>query len=203
MEKAVEILKITGPWAAVLLGIWAILNVIGEICTLKGKIVPEFMNIRRYFKRKKAEKTRQQNLIQNVEKLLAEVNEHYSEDNIQKRNKWMEWVNQRAVVYDRSVEDLKNLQLSLIDNNRLTLDLYININRNRIIDFASKVANCTGTISREEFNRIFKIYKEYEEVLEKHHMTNGEVDIAIRVIDEAYKERLIQKAFLEDERGYN
>ena len=34
-------------------------------------------------------------------------------------------------------------------------------------------------------------------------MTNGEVDIAYRVIQESYKERLQDHTFLEDVRGYN
>lgn len=202
MEQFIEFFKITGPWAAGILGTWLVLNIIGEIAEKSGKIVPEFMKVRKFFKRKKEEKTRQKQLLVNVETLLNDVNQHYSEDNIAKRNEWMEWVNNRTRIYDQSIAELTAMKQSIADNNRLTLDLYININRNRIIDFASKVANDTVVISREEFNRIFKIYKEYEEVLEKHKMTNGEVDIAYRVIVEAYEERLRDHTFLEDVRGY-
>lgn len=202
MEQFIEFFKITGPWAAGILGTWLVLNIIGEIVEKSGKIVPEFMKVRKFFKRKKEEKTRQKQLLVNVETLLNDVNQHYSEDNIAKRNEWMEWVNNRTRIYDQSIAELTAMKQSIADNNRLTLDLYININRNRIIDFASKVANDTVVISREEFNRIFKIYKEYEEVLEKHKMTNGEVDIAYRVIVEAYEERLRDHTFLEDVRGY-
>lgn len=202
MEQFIEFFKITGPWAAGILGTWLVLNIIGEIAEKSGKIVPEFMKVRKFFKRKKEEKIRQKQLLVNVETLLNDVNQHYSEDNIAKRNEWMEWVNNRTRIYDQSIAELTAMKQSISDNNRLTLDLYININRNRIIDFASKVANDTVVISREEFNRIFKIYKEYEEVLEKHKMTNGEVDIAYRVIVEAYEERLRDHTFLEDVRGY-
>ena len=131
------------------------------------------------------------------------MNQHYSEDNIAKRNEWMEWVNSRARIYDQSIAELTEMKQSIADNNKLTLDLYININRNRIIDFASKVANENILISKEEFNRIFKIYQDYEAILEQHHMTNGEVDIAYRIIQESYKERLQDHTFLEDVRGYN
>lgn len=202
MEQFIEFFKITGPWAAGILGTWLVLNIIGEIAEKAGKIVPEFMKVRKFFKRKKEEKKRQKQLLINVETLLNDVNQHYSEDNIAKRNEWMEWVNNRTKIYDQSIAEFTEMKQSIADNNRLTLDLYININRNRIIDFASKVANDTVVISREEFNRIFKIYKEYEEVLEKHKMTNGEVDIAYRVIVEAYEERLRDHTFLEDVRGY-
>ena len=203
MEQLLEFFKITGPWAAVILGTWIILNIIGELIEKTGKIVPEFMKVRKFFTRKKEEKKRQKQLLVNVETLLNDVNQHYSEDNIAKRNEWMEWVNSRARIYDQSIAELTEMKQSIADNNKLTLDLYININRNRIIDFASKVANENVLISKEEFNRIFKIYQDYEAILEQHHMTNGEVDIAYRIIQESYKERLQDHTFLEDVRGYN
>ena len=203
MEQLLEFFKITGPWAAGILGTWIILNIIGELVEKTGKIVPEFMKVRKFFIRKKEEKKRQKQLLVNVETLLNDVNQHYSEDNIAKRNEWMEWVNSRARIYDQSISELTEMKQSIADNNKLTLDLYININRNRIIDFASKVANENVLISKEEFNRIFKIYQDYEAILEQHHMTNGEVDIAYRIIQESYKERLQDHTFLEDVRGYN
>lgn len=203
MEQLLEFFKITGPWAAGILGTWIILNIIGELVEKTGKIVPEFMKVRKFFIRKKEEKKRQKQLLVNVETLLNDVNQHYSEDNIAKRNEWMEWVNSRARIYDQSIAELTEMKQSIADNNKLTLDLYININRNRIIDFASKVANENVLISKEEFNRIFKIYQDYEAILEQHHMTNGEVDIAYRIIQESYKERLQDHTFLEDVRGYN
>lgn len=203
MEQLLEFFKITGPWAAMLLGSWVILNVIGELAERAGKIVPEFMKIRKFFKRKKEEKQQQKKLLADVQTILNDFNSHYCEDNITKRNEWMNWVNERAKIYDASVQELKDLHKSIEDNNALTLDLYININRHRVIDFASKVANDNCEVSREEFNRIFKVYKEYEEVLKKHHMTNGEVDIAYRIIVEAYEDRLRDHNFIEDKRGYN
>ena len=203
MEQLLEFFKITGPWAAGILGTWIILNIVGELVEKTGKIVPEFMKVRKFLARKKEEKKRQKQLLVNVETLLKDVNQHYSEDNIAKRNEWMEWVNSRARIYDQSIAELTEMKQSIADNNKLTLDLYININRNRIIDFASKVANENVLISKEEFNRIFKIYQDYEAILEQHHMTNGEVDIAYRIIQESYKERLQDHTFLEDVRGYN
>ena len=203
MNELLDFLKITGPWAAGLLGGYLLLNVIGEIVEKAGKIVPEFFKIRKFFKRKKEEKQSQKTLIKDVQTLLAEVNAHYSADNIAKRDSWMLWVNERAIVYDESVTELKALKESLELTNKLTLDLYINANRHRILDFASKVANETVVISREEFNRIFKIHKEYHAILEQYNMTNGEVDIAFKVIEEAYEERLKDHSFLEDQRGYN
>ena len=58
-------------------------------------------------------------------------------------------------------------------------------------------------VTHEEFRRVFKIYEEYEKIIEENLMTNGEVDISIRIIREAYADRLKRHAFVEDERGYN
>lgn len=203
MEQLLEFFKITGPWAAVLLGAWIILNIIGEILEKKNKIVPEFMKIRKYFKRKKEEKQEMKNFIRDMKEFTDGIKVHYSPEALQVRNDWMAWVNSRAEIYDATVQELKDLKADITQNNVLTLDLYININRHRIIDFASKVANEDTLISQEEFNRIFKVYQDYEAVLEQHHMTNGEVDIAYRVIQDAYRERLRDHTFLEDVRGYN
>lgn len=161
------------------------------------------MKIRKYFKRKRQEKKQSRMFLQNVQTLLNDFNKHYSADNITKRNEWMQWVNDRAEVYDKSVTELTALKDALAANNELTLDLYINIHRNRIIDFASKVANENCLVSREEFNRIFKTYNEYEDVLKKYNKTNGEVDVAICIIKDSYTEHMKNHSFIEDIRGYS
>ena len=152
--------------------------------------------------RKKQERSEINETLRQVKILLNDVNEHYSADNITKRDAWMQWVNSRAKVYDEAVSELTLLKETLVSNNELTLDLYININRNRIIDFASKIANENNPVSREEFNRIFKTHKEYEDVLKKHGKTNGEVDVAMRIIEESYANHMKHHSFIEDVRGY-
>lgn len=189
--------------AIILVGIFLIMQIIGELLEFKGKIVPEFVKIRKYFSRKHKEKKQAMDTLKQVQVLLSEVNQHYSQDNIAKRNAWMDWVNSRAVVYDASVAELTELKEALAANNELTLDLYINVNRHRIIDFARLVADDSVLASREEFNRIYKIDKEYHATLDKYGKENGEVDIAMRVIDEAYDYRLKNHAFIEDVRGYS
>lgn len=179
-----------------------ITNIVGELLELKGKFVPEYIKMRKYFTRKKDEKKQMNQTLQQVQTLLNDVNNHYSADNITKRNEWMNWVNDRAKVYDESVLELTELKDALKSNNELTLGLYINTNRNRIIDFASKIANEDVAVSKEEFARIFKVYDEYEEILEKHNKTNGEVDIAMRIIKDSYACHLKHHTFLEDIRGY-
>ena len=197
-----EYLNMPTKIGAIVILAFVIMQIIGELLEFKGKVVPEFVKIRKYFTRKKNEKSEMKKTLEQVRTLLSDVNEHYSADNITKRNEWMQWVNDRAKVYDASVEELMSMKETLASNNELTLDLYININRNRIIDFASKIANENVAVSREEFNRIFKIYNEYEDILKKYGKTNGEVDIAIRIIKESYTCHMKNHSFIEDIRGY-
>lgn len=187
---------------AIIILAFVIMQIIGEILEFKGKVVPECVKVRKFFARKRQEKTQMADTLRQVQVLLNDVNQHYNEDNIAKRDAWMQWVNDRAKVYDESVAELTALKEALSSNNELTLDLYININRNRIIDFASKIANDSVTVSREEFNRIFKTHDEYEDILEKHNKTNGEVDIAMSIIKDSYATHMKNHSFIEDIRGY-
>jgi len=189
--------------AIALVGMFLIMQVVGELLELKGKIVPEFVKVRKYFDRKKKEKQQAADTLKQVQTLLNEVNQHYSQDNIEKRNAWMDWVNSRAVVYDAAVSELTELKEALAANNELTLELYINTNRHRIIDFARLVADDNALVSREEFSRIYKVDQEYHSTLAKHNRENGEVDTAMRLIEEAYDYRMKNHAFIEDIRGYN
>lgn len=201
--KGIEFLGIPATVAIAFVGLFLVLQVIGELCEVKGKIVPEFLKIRKYFKRKKEEKKDVTETLKEVKQLLGDVNSHYDKDNITKRDEWMAWVNNRAAVYDDALDKLFLLQDKLNENNEITLDLYINVNRNRILDFARIVADDNTLASREEFNRIYKVNKEYHEILAKYGKVNGEVDTAMKLIDEAYDYRMKHHSFIEDIRGYN
>lgn len=118
---------------------------------------------------------------------------HSVDDNIQ-------WTHERAAVYDDSIASLKN---DFRENMAITVDLYINFNRNRILDFASRVADDNALASKEEFNRIYKINRDYHEMLAKYGKENGEVDTAMTIINEAYEYRMRHHSFIEDIRGYH
>ena len=202
LEYLEEHLNMPTKVGIIIVLLFVVTQIIGEILELKGKVVPEFVKIRKYFTRKKNENIEMRNTLQRVQTLLNDVNQHYSADNITKRDKWMQWVNDRAKVYDASVAELTDLKEALAANNELTLGLYINTNRNRIIDFASRISREDNPVSREEFNRIFKTHHEYEDILKKYNKTNGEVDIAMRIIEESYADHMKHHSFLEDIRGY-
>lgn len=206
MVNMVQYLGIPGTIAACIIGLILIIQVIGEIVEFFGKSVPELMKIRKYFARKKQEKKEQKETLIRVQKLLSDVNGHYNEDNIAKRDQWMKWVNDRADIYDSSIETLKNKYdqlLQLMDkNNYITLNLFLDYKRNIILDFAAHVNDDNYVASREQFTKVFKTYTEYEKLIEENELINGEVDVAYKIITEAYEKRLKASSFIEDTRGY-
>lgn len=206
MINYIEYLGIPLKIAIVLVAIFFAMQAIGEFLEFKGKVVPEFFKIRKWFTRRKREKAEATQTLKDVQVLLNDVNGHYSADNVAKRDGWMKWVNDRAEVYDESIKQLREalteVMQALKDNTKLTEEMFIQSSRDRIIDFATKTSNENVMVSREEFNRIFKVYAKYEKYLEEHKMTNGEVDINYQIIKESYEQRLRDHAFTEDIRGY-
>ena len=203
----IEYLNIPTTIAVIFVIILLVAQLVGALLSIKGFVVPEFMNIKKYFKKKKEERKAMVETLNNVKILLNEVNEHYSEDNITKRDSWMNWVNERAKVYDAGIvnleEQMLQLQEKVAQNNEIALSLAIDTKRNFIIDFASKVVDENYPVTREQFNRVIKVYKEYEEIIEDNELENGEVDIAIRIIEESYEKHMKNHSFIENIRGYD
>ena len=178
-------------------------QIIGEIIELQGKAVPEIMKIRKYFARKKKERETMERIpymIKDFEKLLNSFESHYSTDNIAMRDGWMSSVDRQLKTQD---EINKELIEKLDKNNSDTLSILIDSKRNTIINFAAKVIDDDYRATREQFNRIFKLYDEYEQIIEENGKTNGEIAISYDIIKEAYEKRLRSRTFVEDVRGYN
>lgn len=206
MITYIEYLGIPLKIALVLVLCFFTMQAIGEFLEFKGKVVPEVFKIRKWLGRRKKEKNEMTQTLKNVQSLLNDVNGHYSADNIAKRDSWMQWVNSRAEVYDESIKQLREALTEVIqalkDNTKLTEEMFIQSSRDRIIDFATKTSNENVMVSREEFNRIFKVYTKYEKYLKEHNMTNGEIDIAYQIVKESYEQHMRNHNFIEDIRGY-
>lgn len=200
MVGFVEYLNIPAKIALIIIGIFFVIQIIGELLEFKGKVVPEIVKVRKYFQRKKREKQEAAQTLKDVKVLLADVNAHYSADNIAKRDSWMQWVNDRAVTYDTFIKDMGEKFGDVV---KVLEEIFVQSSRDRIIDFATKVSDEKSMVSREEFNRIFKVHKKYEDFLNERNLTNGEVDIAYRIIADSYEGHMRNHTFVEDVRGYN
>jgi hypothetical protein len=220
MLNYLEYLNSPAKVTTLLAGVFVITQIVGEILEFKGKVVPEFIKIRKYFARKKKERqalsqmtalldehNQMAKTLVEVNRILAEIDKHYSKDNIAMRDGWMKEVNEHIANSEkrRCEQDslIRELNKKLDKNNADTLSILIDNKRNAIIDFASKVIDENLPATREQFKRIFKLHEEYEDSIDKNGLTNGEVDIAYRIITEAYETRMKNHSFIEDIRGYS
>lgn len=203
MLDYLEYLNIPSKVAIALVALFVALQIIGEFLTFKGKAVPEIINIRKYFARKRVERdTIHQipEMMSEMRSLLDDVKKHYSDDNIALRNDWMNKVNTKL---DEDDKLMRSINQALAKNNSDIVNILIDNKRNDIINFASHVIDESYMVTKEQFNRIFKIYDEYENIIAEHNLTNGEVDIALRIIKESYERHMRNHSFIEDVRGYD
>ena len=202
MLDSMEYLGISTTIIAIVVGVLLVMQIIGELIEFKGKTVPELFKIRKYFSRKKAERqllTELPDTVKEMKKIVNNIDRHYNSDNIAMRDKWIDSVNNKLAVND---DLIRKLNEKIDENNKDTLSLLIDNKRNAIIDFASRISSPDVPITKEYFHRIFKLYKEYEDIIEENGMTNGEVNIAYRIIVESYEKHLQNHTFIEDIRGW-
>lgn len=202
MLNYIEYLNVPSQIAIALIAVLFVLQLIGEFLNFKGKAVPEIMSIRKYFSRKKLERKVIRELpdtIQDLKNIVNNIDKHYNADNISMRDKWIDSVNNKFMMEDKLVRDLDK---KLDEANKDIVSILVDNKRDTIIDFASRVSNSNVLVTKEQFNRIFKLYKEYEDLISKNGLTNGEVDIAYRIIVESYEDHLSNHTFIEDTRGW-
>lgn len=202
MLNYIEYLNVPSQIAIALIAVLFVLQLIGEFLNFKGKAVPEIMSIRKYFARKKSERKvirELPNTIQDLKNIVNNIDKHYNADNISMRDKWIDSVNNKLMAEDKLVRDLDK---KLDEANKDIVSILVDNKRDTIIDFASRVSNHSVLVTKEQFNRVFKLYKEYEDLINKNGLTNGEVDIAYRIIVESYEEHLSNHTFIEDTRGW-
>lgn len=193
--KAIEFLGIPATIAIVLVGLFLILQIIGELCELKGKIVPEFLKIRKYFKRKRQEKEDTKQMIQDCKQALLEFNSHYSPANIAKRNNWMHEVDDSVRSNDELIQKLDGKMDKLLETNEaLTTQLEqvkSNVLENEADRLRSELFDCGNRCRRhirlhpEEMDHIRDVYRKYSEVLHQ----NGTGEREFNFITEYYNKQ--------------
>ena len=231
MRNYIEFFDNLPLWVVVsLMAIFGITQGIGELLEFKGKIVPEFMKIRKRIARKKREKEalsklpdfldKQESTLSEVATTLTDVKElykdiqcHYSEDNIAKRDGWMREVNEHIVDSEhRKIEQAKVMQEQAIvmkqladkldKNSADTLKILIDNKRNYLLDFTTKAVDMNCPLTKEQYQRFFTVHSEYEQLIEDNGMVNGQVDVAYDIVTKSFEERMKKHAFIEDG-GYN
>ena len=173
--KGIEYLGVPATIAIALVGLFVILQIIGEIVEVFGKVVPEFLKIRKYFARKSKEKAENQQMIQECKELLAEFNSHYDEDNITKRDKWMNKVDNSVKTSDQFMQKLDGkIDRLLADNANFKIQLdqvKSNVLENEADRLRSELFDCGNRCRRhirlhpEEMEHIRVVFDKYSNVL--------------------------------------
>lgn len=89
----------------------------------------------------------------------------------------------------RSDEHDAEMQKDIKKLTDLFVDKQINDYRWEIINLADKIAS-GKTISKECLRHAISTYEKYEKIINEHGLTNGEVEISIEIIKEAYQKKL-------------
>ncbi len=124
------------------------MQLVGEILEFKGKVVPEFIKVRKVFARRKKERMLMQKMektLDQVQTTMDELNKHYSTVNIKMRDEWIKTVNSKLDQYDASMAELDR---KLDKNNSDTLSILIDSKRNSIISFASLVIDESKPVTK-------------------------------------------------------
>ena len=182
------------------------LQLVGELLEFCGKVVPGFMKLRKYFREKSEKERRRDELLVEATEALKKTNQKFDEftalydnDNIKKRDVWMHSVDAGI---SENKHDINSLAEKLEKIYDISMKDHIEALRSVILGFANRISDKTSTPTREEFRRAFTAYEDYEKFLKENGLTNGQVDVAYRVISEDYADRLRNHEFLEDILGY-
>lgn len=182
------------------------LQLVGELLEFFGKVAPGFMKLRKRAKEKREKERKRDELLaaaaealEKNNKKLDEFTALYNDDNIEKRNGWMNSVNNRI---SENRDDIHTLAEKLEKIYDISMKDHVEALRSVILGFANRVSDKNSVPTHEEFRRAFAAHEDYEKFLKDNGLTNGQVDVAYRVISEDYADRLRNHEFLEDIRGY-
>jgi predicted nucleic acid-binding Zn-ribbon protein len=190
--EAIEYLGIPATIAIMLVGLFVILQIIGEVVEVFGKVVPEFFKVRKYFSRRKTEKEETKQMIKECKELLSDFNSHYDDDNITKRNKWMDKVNSSVKNNDQFIQKLDSkIDKLLEDNENLKTQLNqvkSNVLENEADRLRSELFDCGNRCRRnirlhpEEMEHIRAVFNKYSKVLHQ----NGSGEAEFKFITDYY-----------------
>ena len=190
--KGIEYLGIPATIAIALVGLFVVCQIIGEISETFGKVVPECLKVRKYFSRKKQEKEENKKMIKECKELLSEFNSHYDEDNITKRDKWMDKVNNSVKNNDQFIQNLDSKLDKLLANNenlQTQLDqVKSNVLENEADRLRSELFDCGNRCRRhirlhpEEMEHIRVVFNKYSNVLHQ----NGPGEAEFNFITDYY-----------------
>lgn len=144
----------------ILAGIIAIYKIISEFCVI----------IKKPFGAAKQQKEDHDLLMKTVED-LKELHDKHEEDT------------KESIKHDKSIETkLEDLTDMFVKKNISDMRWEIN-------NFATKISE-NKPCNKDCFQHCFKTYEDYENILEERNMTNGEVEISMQIVKDAYQKKM-------------
>lgn len=154
-------------WVALILSIFifmsgaiAIVTIIGKFSEIIGKPVKWVRN-----------KQKDHELIIKNENAIQELSKRHEEDT------------KESIRHDKAIEDKLEKLTDMFINKEIS-DMRWEIN-----NFATKISE-NKPCNKDCFQHCFKTYEAYEDILKERNLTNGEVEISMKIIRDAYQEKM-------------
>lgn len=165
MNEIIEITKVN--FSSVFVSVSVILVGVKAIVSLFEWVVEKLGLETRWMRKQREE---HELLIQTSQNLIALQKKHIEDM-------------KKSDEYDAEMrDDIKKLT-------DLFVDKQINDYRWEIINLADKTAS-GKTVSKECFRHAISTYEKYEKIINEHGLVNGEVEISIEIIKDAYQQKL-------------
>ena len=119
MIEYIEYLNVPTKVALSIVALFLITQVVGELMEVQGKVVPEFVKIRKYFSRKKQEREILRQVpetLREVQQSLNEFKSHYDTDNIRMRDNWIKSVNESLKENDKWIKECFQAGIALAES---------------------------------------------------------------------------------------
>lgn len=154
-------------WIALILGIFiamsgiiTIVEIIGKFSELIGKPVKWVRN-----------KQKDHELILKNENAIKDLSKQHEEDT------------KESIRHDRAIEDKLEKLTEMFVSKQIS-DMRWEIN-----NFATKISE-NKPCNKDCFQHCFKTYEAYEDILKERSLTNGEVEISMKIIRDAYQTKM-------------
>ena len=101
---------------------------------------------------------------------------------------------QRFQRIERQLDEMDELLHSLQKD---FTDVRLDSMKQHILSSAFECANMDIEVTAEYYNSIFALYARYEEILKENNMTNGQCEVAMRIIKDSFSKRIENSRFAE------
>lgn len=154
-------------WVALIFGIFIVMSGIIAVVTIIGKFSEVIGKPVKWVRNKQ----RDHELILENERAIQELSKKHEEDT------------KESIKHDKTIENKLETLTTLFVN------WEISSMRWEINNFATKISE-NKPCNKDCFQHCFKTYEDYENILKERKMTNGEVEISMKIIRDAYQEKM-------------